>query len=45
MICGQLQSGYEIFERIFSVVYFQHVRTGGEGGIRTPAPYVVCVTY
>ena len=35
MICGQLQSGYKIFERIFSGVYFQHVRTGGEGGIRT----------
>ena len=25
----------KFFERIFSGVYFQHVRTGGEGGIRT----------
>jgi hypothetical protein len=31
----QLQNGYKIFERFFSGVYFQHVRTGGEGGIRT----------
>ena len=34
MICGPLQSGCKIFERIFSGC-FEHVTDGGEGGIRT----------